>query len=222
MYDGISMASKNVTRGKRDGGRFQDLFAFDIGTPYVNAEINFLPKYGKPAWHESQWELYIAGYKAAGDRLIGTLRKYRVPTANGMVYPILYLYRHYFELRLKEIIESGNMVRSKTKRVECERFGHNLDRAWQECQKIFEETGLQVGPAQLMEAGEFIIWLSDTSEDLRYPIRKPSKNPRRNVWDRRDINLAKLRKYMQRVSSLLEKGSKWVQLTRDQVAEFNG
>ena len=137
------MANKDATRGKKGGGKFQDLFTFDIGTPYVNAEINFLPKYGKPAWHESQWELYIAGYKAAGDRLIGTLRKYRVPTANGMVYPILYLYRHYLELRLKETIESGNMLRPKTKRLECEGFGHNLDRAWQECRKILRKLGFK-------------------------------------------------------------------------------
>lgn len=57
-----------------------------------------------------------------------------------------------------------------------------------------------------MEACEFIIQFSaldSSSEDLRYPIRKASKDPERNVWHRRDINLAKLRKYMQRVSSLV-------------------
>lgn len=95
------MANKDAARGTKNRGRFHDLFAFEIGTPYFNAAINFLPKYGKPAWYENQWELYIAGYKAAGDRLIGTLRKYRVPNANCMVYPILYLYRHYLELSLK-------------------------------------------------------------------------------------------------------------------------
>lgn len=218
------MANKNGTKGIKMGSRLHELFTFDVDHPSFNAEIHFLPRHVKPAWYEIQWERYIAGYKAAGDRLIGTLRRYKVPNASCMVYPILYLYRHYLELRLKEIIESGNKLRPRAQRVESDGLGHNLVRAWQECQKIFKETAFEPEGARLGEASELIAqfsMLDRNSTDLRYPVRKPSKDSRRNVWEQREINLVKLSRYMKRVSSLLEKGSNWVQLTRDQAAEFS-
>ena len=54
-------------------------------------------------------ELYAIGYKEAGDRLVEfVLAKARY--LDVMVFPILFLYRQYIELRLKEIIMEGKIL----------------------------------------------------------------------------------------------------------------
>lgn len=51
-------------------------------------------------------ELYISGYKLAGDALIEYLGR-RKRDQDRLVYPICFLYRQYLELRLKDIIKLG-------------------------------------------------------------------------------------------------------------------
>lgn len=48
------------------------------------------------------WGMYTIGYKEAGDLLLQYALN--VGRQNVLVYPIIFLYRHYIELQLKEII----------------------------------------------------------------------------------------------------------------------
>lgn len=60
-------------------------------------------------WSHNTIELYAIGYKEAGDRLVEfVLAKAR--DQDVMVFPILFLYRQYIELRLKEIIREGRIL----------------------------------------------------------------------------------------------------------------
>ncbi len=60
-------------------------------------------------WSHNPIELYTIGYKEAGDRLVEfVLAKAR--DQDVMVFPILFLYRQYIELRLKEIIREGKIL----------------------------------------------------------------------------------------------------------------
>ena len=64
---------------------------------YNNACVN---------WFHDPLELYATAYKEAAEKLVKdviTSRRQR----DTLVYPIVFLYRHYIELRLKEIIRAG-------------------------------------------------------------------------------------------------------------------
>ena len=50
-----------------------------------------------------EWETYVAAYKMAADMLVERTHDMTL-SINWLVFPIWYLYRHYFELRLKSLI----------------------------------------------------------------------------------------------------------------------
>jgi hypothetical protein len=74
----------------------------------------------------NKWESYATGYKTAAEVLSEKVLT-ELTDRDTLIYPILYLYRHYFELRLKEIIEHGNRLLDRDYQPV---FTHNLDRLW--------------------------------------------------------------------------------------------
>jgi hypothetical protein len=63
---------------------------------HLNACLNYIPTH----W---QWDWYADGYKAGADRLVE-----HVDATNSdqdiLLYPVVFLYRHYLEVRLKELL----------------------------------------------------------------------------------------------------------------------
>ena len=55
------------------------------------------------------WTAYADGYKEAADRLTQSVMQDRF-MLDVLVYPIVFLYRHWLELRLKEIIDQGQKL----------------------------------------------------------------------------------------------------------------
>ena len=79
-----------------DFRRFESVFCGDADWQ-TNACLN---------WLNDPIELYATGYKEAGDRLVEfVLLNSR--DQDFLIYPIVFLYRQYVELRLKEIIKEG-------------------------------------------------------------------------------------------------------------------
>lgn len=79
--------------------RFESVFCSDDDWQ-ANACLN---------WSHDPLELYAVGYKEAGDRLV----EFVLTTHTGqdvLIYPIVFLYRQYLELRLKEIIREGRIL----------------------------------------------------------------------------------------------------------------
>ena len=58
-------------------------------------------------WTDDALELYVIGYKHAADNLVAQIVN-GDPYQDALVFPICFLYRQYIELRLKEIIKSGD------------------------------------------------------------------------------------------------------------------
>ena len=55
------------------------------------------------------WEFYAFAYQKGGDELVEVAK--RTPrTADTLIYPILYCYRHYLELRLKSLIRDTSSL----------------------------------------------------------------------------------------------------------------
>ena len=57
----------------------------------------------------NKWEVYAMGYKIAAETLVDKVLSEQT-NQDHLIYPIVFLYRHYIELRLKEIIEHGSKL----------------------------------------------------------------------------------------------------------------
>jgi len=144
---------------------FEPLFSF--GTDYLsNACIN---SYNEPI------TLYSAGYKEAARRLTE-----RALNESGsidiLVFPIIFLYRHYLELKLKEIILNGTDLLYSNPIITT---GHSFSNLWNLANPLIEEVykdEKDKEPLQLLKhvINEFIK-IDQNSIAFRYPLTVDKK-----------------------------------------------
>lgn len=60
-------------------------------------------------WLDTQHELYADGYRQAAERLFDSIVE-RPTELSALVFPTVFLYRHWLELRLKLIIHEGRQL----------------------------------------------------------------------------------------------------------------
>ncbi len=91
------------------------------------------------------WEGYAFGYKRAGDLLLKRFLTRGELTSGErcvVIYPLLFLYRHYIELRLKEAMENGKWILSllgTPTSSSADYQHHRIDLLWRECRCILDE-----------------------------------------------------------------------------------
>lgn len=159
-----------------------------------NAFLNFL---------SDSLSLYIEGYKLASDLLVEHI-KVDHGDIDFLVYPIVFLYRQYLELQLKEIIKDGNKlldIQEKYPKT------HDIDKLWKMCREILEKFLLGYFSEDLDVVEECINEFSKTdpkSETFRYPTDKHGK---KTLPFLKYINLRNLSEVMERIASFLEAAS---------------
>jgi hypothetical protein len=108
------------------------LSLFDHANDFRNAGYVYRVDGANPA---RIWDAYASGYLSAVEELIKSVLEGRL-TRDTYGYPIFYLFSHYLELKLKEIIQIGRPILG-------EKSGfpgtHNLLNLWGECKKILKE-----------------------------------------------------------------------------------
>lgn len=115
------------------------------------------------------WTLYIEGYKNAADCLVD--RAAEVHEADILVYPIVFLYRQYIELQLKDLLQ----ILYKYHNLSCESPGHHyLVKLWCECRTLIEridKSFLGMEHYDHIEARikEFDL-IDKKSDSFRYPL----------------------------------------------------
>lgn len=131
------------------------------------------------------WGLYASGFRWSADRLIeGTEEK---GALLSMVYAIMFLYRHYLELKFKEILVIfhdclglGEDVKQYTKT-------HDLSLLWEDARTLLAEHSCF--SKDLNSNNEYIEWLvqryqviDKSSFSFRYPFEKDGiSNSMRNL-----------------------------------------
>ena len=125
-------------------------------------------------------ELYTQGYKQAADTLVETV----ITTTSHqdlLVYPILFLYRHYLELRLKGIISDG-------KRLLDDDNGfpehHRLIDLWSIVKGVTRKVWQSNDPPEFEYIDHILSELSELdsgSMTFRYPIDKQGHNALKNI-----------------------------------------
>ncbi len=125
----------------------------------------------------SPWSAYSNGYLEAVKQLIESVKKGDF-ASNTFGYPIFYLFNHYLELIMKEIIINGRRLIDNNNSFST---GHDLIRLWSECKDILLK--MKFGDKysdrseynnDLNTIGHFIKEISKdhTAQSFRYPVDK--------------------------------------------------
>ena len=114
--------------------------------------------------------IYAQSYKDAGDRLVEYAKSDKT-SINILVFPILFLYRHYLELALKEIIIAATKYLEKGHNNVFSK--HNLSQLWNRTKELISEIKIDI-PNNDLNAVEYQILqfdrLDSSSQKFRYPV----------------------------------------------------
>jgi hypothetical protein len=164
------------------------------GDWWHNACLNFVHDNG---------ELYVDGYKRAADILVEYVLRNRM-YIDLLVYPIIFLYRQYLELRLKELIQHGRSLIDDPGDFPKH---HNIDRLWKQLRYIIEKSELETKPEDfnVVESciNEFSL-IDPSSMAFRYATDKDGKP---SLPDLTHINLKHFSDVTQKIASFLEGAS---------------
>lgn len=152
--------------------------------------------------HMNSFGLHATCYKEAADVLVAVSVDDRIKR-DKFIYPIVFLYRHYLELSLKEISQYARRLTDQT--LGMRDYNHQLDKLWDECVPLIlqvwpdtDQTELKVVESCIAE----FMRLDPASFAFRYPMAKdgsPLLPP-----DLRYINLKNLYEVMQKLANYLD------------------
>ena len=160
-----------------------------------------------PHWYSNgnNWSLIATGYRHAADKLVDMVIE-RQALADEMLYPVCFLYRHFVELALKEIIGLGNLRQLGDWRTE---EGHNLSDLWKKTEPVLRGLFSRMQEEELEAVGKQIAELQEIdpkADGFRFPKTKKTKNQPAQVTlaGLRHVNLRHMRDVMAGIASLLE------------------
>jgi|SRR5437588_6037973 len=143
----------------------------DILVSDSNADGNL----AQTMYHDG-WEPYVFAYRKAAEFLVEQVSQERL-WGNLLIFPIAFVYRHYFELRLKTLIHDG---------CELERIPattgdeHRLLPLWRRCRPIVEKWLTTIPKSELDAVEETLTQfenLDPNGQMARYPTNNTGENP---------------------------------------------
>jgi hypothetical protein len=162
-------------------------------------------------------EAYAIGYKQAADCLVEYVSQER-RFQDTLVYPIAFLYRQYLELRLKELIRSGNILLGTPNNMR--KPDHRIDKYWEQCRKVLEKIWPNEKTDDLDAIAECIKDFSKvdpTSTGFRYPVNTDGRPSLKGITH---INLRNLAEVMNRIASPLDAAGTGIDVMLDQKREM--
>ena len=141
-------------------------------------QLDALENYAYHGYKSGVFISYSLAYREAADRLVQTLHEY---SSDTLTLPIVFLYRHYVELTLKDLVSMGNEKYGKPSTPYLRKIlnGHRIDLLWQELKPLLQ----QIHPTEKSEEIEAVeacllefSKVDESSMSFRYPVDK-KKNP---------------------------------------------
>jgi len=153
--------------------------------------------------HQLDFETYCIGYLDACKLILNDMGKNRQFISDTLVFPIVYLFRHYLELRLKKIIIIGK--KNSNKRVNVIKYKHNLENLWKEAKECIKtywpsscNSELNIIKNNILE---FHNKFDQFASAFRYPVdNRGNKSFKKNVH----IDLKQFKKSMEEISNFLD------------------
>ncbi len=148
--------------------------------------------------------LYADGYLHAAEMVISSIvdSTDRVNNRDDKVYPILLLYHHHIELKLKNIITKGNSLLYKREKFPPH---HEIYKLWIIARKIICQINKDNTDKEVVKTVEKVIRelssISIDAEGYRYPYDKEGNLLLKDVDT---LNLGTLRRTMKRITTFLD------------------
>ena len=172
----------------------------------LNASLNWIPD------SHDALDMYAEGYLEAA-KLVSraAVKKGSKLTIDAVLWPMVFLWRHYLELRLKELIVSAaDLSGGRTPRV----MTHDLGMLWRTAKELLTKT-VTISAAELRVADAVFSEFASSdalSEAFRYPTDKKGQ---RLAMSRSQINLRRVKITMEALSRILEDVSIEISVLRD-------
>lgn len=163
------------------------------------AQLNFT--------HYVPWHAYVAGYKEAADRLVAGIAE-GLHGQDMLVFPILFLYRHYLEVSIKELIKECQPMlgitppaKPKIEQRNMAAQGHDLDGLWSYLKGLLPGIYPGIPDVVLEEIDRVVVAFhrhDEAGDAARYPV---DLSGQRTLSGLNAINLRKLSEDMGRADS---------------------
>ncbi len=171
-------------------------------------------------WNHDGWALYACGYKEAADLLVQRIEE-RNACQDSLVYPILFLYRQYLELEIKDLIRQSRRLQDISGDFPKH---HHIGNLWSECHSLLSKISPDDSVAELKEIARLISEFSavdPSSMAFRYPKDKDGTPSLPNIHH---INLRNVRKVIGKISFILVGANtqvgEYLSIKRDMESEF--
>ena len=159
-----------------------------------------------------KWLYYCEGYKLSAELIENELLN-KQSNRDFLIYPLIYLNRHYLELKLKEIIIEGHFITDNDKIIP--KGQHNILKLWNESIYVlnklwedFEQPSIDV----VRKINEFHI-IDIKSFSFRYPI---DMNGNENLEFIERINFKKFIDEFKEIKNYLENITDSIYALKDQ------
>ena len=147
---------------------------------------------------------YALAYKEAADRLVNCALGRRAVHLDLAVLPVMFLYRHYLELALKNIICRG-------RRCGLEEAGishtHDLSRLWRGARSVLEELWPGQSRIELAAVENCVFEFhqhDESSEESRYPVSREKGEKRETLRSLTRVDIRNLKRVMAGVAVFLD------------------
>jgi hypothetical protein len=177
----------------------------------ANDTLNLM-SYGADWWNnacigyaESEWSLYARGYERAADILVRHV-EHRASDRDTIVYPIIFLYRQYFELRLKHINRDAcALIGAEFKVPNSHRLTPLFANLKAQLVTVASEFGGDTPDSAELDRASAVFRALDDIDPKSMTFRYPEDlNANRTLPDIRHINVRHFRDTIESTSTLLE------------------
>src|SRR3990172_1559481 len=145
----------------------------------------------------NDWDTYALGYKLAADNLVETMPSSPVFLRDALAYPILFLYRHYFELRLKELLHESCDFLDMPADIPLK---HDLMRLWSTVRPNVES----ILPSQHFKADNDAIQQRLAELSALDPKSLSFRYPSDPVEKAHSVNMSHIKQVVQAMSDILD------------------
>jgi len=167
-----------------------DTHVFRPGEPTPN--VAWIPQTA------GQWHLYAEGYREAAERVYESWRAQRL---DYLAFPLVFLYRHYVELRLKELLQSAAQLLELPKDWQC---NHQIENLWRVLKPLLRQISPNEPESDLLNAERLIIELA-TRDPYSFEFRYPeTKEGRRCLVDLERLDVVNFCEAMRKLSGFLD------------------
>lgn len=150
---------------------------------------------------EGQWERYAHGYKEAAERVYESWLKV---SDDSLIFPLVFLYRHYVELRLKELLQAASGFLGLPKDWAS---NHEISALWKHLKDLLFKIWPEASEEDFENASRLLLELA-TEDPLSFHFRYPeSKAGQKHLENLERIDVSSFVDALRRLACFLDGAS---------------